>query len=167
MVTKGLETGTKWTTLVGISWQVGKNIIDQKTVPLKLFKKIISDDRFKFVSLQYGHDEPHIQKFNKNYLCDLVHDDDVDCMKDMDTWLSQVDAMDYVLSVANTTIHGAGGLGKPTLCLLGNQSDWRWTDQEVYSGSYWYPTVEVALRSSDSSWDEALEFAYSWLLSKL
>ena len=32
----------------------------------------------------------------------------------MDTWLSQVDAMDYVISVANTTIHGAGGLGKPT-----------------------------------------------------
>ena len=155
--------------LVGISWQGGgkKNIIDQKTVPLKLFKKIVSNDSFKFVSLQYGHDEPHIQKFNNNYLCDLVHDDDVDCMIDMDTWLSQVDAMDYVLSVANTTIHGAGGLGKPTLCLLGNQSDWRWTDQEVYSGSYWYPTVEVALRSSDSSWDEALEFAYSWLLSKL
>ena len=28
----------------------------------------------------------------------------------MDKWLSQVDAMDYVISVANTTIHGAGGL---------------------------------------------------------
>ena len=46
--------------LVGISWQGGgkKTIIDQKTVPLKLFKKIVSDDNF-IVSFQYGHDELH------------------------------------------------------------------------------------------------------------
>ena len=35
-------------------------------------------------------------------------------------------AMDAVLSIANTTIHGAGGLGIPTMCLVSRQSDWRW-----------------------------------------
>ena len=43
---------------------------------------------------------------------------------DMDNWLDQVNACDGVVSIANTTIHGAGGLNIPTLCLLGSSSDW-------------------------------------------
>ena len=42
----------------------------------------------------------------------------------MDGWLNQVAAMDAVVSIANTTIHGAGGLasdpvhGQPAIRLL-------------------------------------------------
>ena len=41
----------------------------------------------------------------------------------MDFWLDQVQAVDFVISIANTTIHGAGGLGKPTFCLLSTFAD--------------------------------------------
>ena len=41
----------------------------------------------------------------------------------MDSWLSQVAAMDAVISIANTTVHGSGGCGTPTLCLVSQQSD--------------------------------------------
>ena len=37
----------------------------------------------------------------------VIHDDTVNPLKNMDTWISQVAACDAVLSVANTTIHGA------------------------------------------------------------
>ena len=47
---------------------------------------------------------------------DIVHDPDIN-HKNMDSWLSQVDACDAVIGVANATIHGAGGLNKPTYCL--------------------------------------------------
>ena len=104
--------------IVGISWQGGGNpkIISQKTLPLKLWKPILSNPKFKFVSLQYGDDYPHIKRFSKSSGLTIHHDDDIDPSKDMNRWLSQVDAMDYVISVANTTIHGAGGLNKKTFC---------------------------------------------------
>ena len=39
-------------------------------------------------------------------------------LKNMELWLDQVAVCDAVISVANTTIHGAGGLGKPTNVLI-------------------------------------------------
>ena len=66
----------------------------------------------------------------------IIHDEEVDPIKDMHTWLAQVGAMDYVLSIANTTVHGSGGLGIPTLCLVSNDSDWRWIDPSIYKGNW-------------------------------
>lgn len=175
-----LKSVPKWTSrfrnrhfdgrpLVGISWQGGgsKKVISQKSIILKQWKKLLAHPNFKFVSLQYGQDLPHIQKFKHDSGIDIAHDPDVDCTKDMDYWLSQVDAMDFVISVANTTIHGAAGLSKPTLCFLNLEFDWRWTDQSIFSGSYWYPTVDVVLQSPDKSWSDALSQASKWLDSKV
>ena len=60
----------------------------------------------------------------------------------MDDWIAQVAACDVFL-VANTTIHGAGGLNIPTLCLLSLNSDWRCSNPAV-KRSYWYPSVGIA-----------------------
>ena len=81
----------------------------------------------------------------------------------MNSWLNQVDACDAVISIANTTIHGAGGLRKPTLCLLGVKADWRWLKARSCRKSYWYPTVDVAWQSEDRSWDAALDEIMPWL----
>ena len=81
----------------------------------------------------------------------------------MDLWLDQVAACDAVISVANTTIHGAGGLNLPTQCLLGKQSDWRWfTDPDVQR-SYWYPSVGILRQDTNQSWNQALKHARKWL----
>ena len=42
----------------------------------------------------------------------------------------QVAAM-VVISIANTTVHGVGGLGIPTVCLVSQESDWRWIDPRL------------------------------------
>ena len=65
----------------------------------------------------------------------------------MDTWLSQVSLCDAVISVANTTIHGSGGLSIPTMCLLSRFADWRWFNDESVTTSYWYPSVSIARES--------------------
>ena len=85
----------------------------------------------------------------------------------MDTWLSQVDAMDYVISVANTTIHGAGGLGKPTFCLVSNRSDWRWIDSEIHDDCYWYKSVSAGFQAKKASWDNTVDKADKWLTNML
>ena len=65
---------------------------------------------------------------NKTTGIEVLHDDTIDPLRDMDGWLSQVAAMDAVISIANTTIHGAGGLGIPTICLVSQKADWRWIE---------------------------------------
>ena len=81
----------------------------------------------------------------------------------MDTWLSQVSLCDAVISVANTTIHGAGGLNIPTMCLLSRHADWRWFDDSRVNRSYWYPSVSIARQSSTNSWDKAFEMTTEWV----
>ena len=96
-----------------------------------------------------------------------MHDKSIDALRDMDGWLSQVAAMDAVVSIANTTIHGAGGLGIPTLCLVSRQSDWRWIEPSIYQGCYWYPSVQAAYQSDQGEWEPALQDAKSWLDNQL
>ena len=85
----------------------------------------------------------------------------------MDRWLSQVRACDAVVSVANTTIHGAGGLNVPTQCLLSRHSDWRWLIDPSVMRSYWYPSVgivrETKSHPSSSSWSSAMLSVSDWL----
>ena len=60
----------------------------------------------------------------------------------MDSWLDQVDVCDGVVSIANTTIHGAGSLKTnplPPWCKLTRMAMHK--DEKF---SYWYPTVEIA-----------------------
>ena len=81
----------------------------------------------------------------------------------MDGWLSQVAAMDAVISIANTTVHGAGGLGIPTLCLVSQQADWRWIDPSIFKGCYWYPSVDATYQVSKNNWQPAIDEASGWL----
>ena len=63
--------------------------------------------------------------------------------------------MDFVISIANTTVHGSGGLGVPTMCLVGTNSDWRWVDK-IYAGNYWYESVDATYQSEDGRWYDAV-----------
>ena len=59
------------------------------------------------LACSYGNDGPVIEKFNKKHGLSIIHDDSIDPIKDMYSWLTQVRAMDLVISIANTTVHGS------------------------------------------------------------
>ena len=94
----------------------------------------------------------------------VIYDQRINSLKNMEAWVDQVSACDAVLSVANTTIHGAGGLGLPTMCLLSRAADWRWFSDESVTRSYWYPSVGIARETSESGWDDAFNITRQWLL---
>ena len=85
----------------------------------------------------------------------------------MDGWLSQVAAMDAVISIANTTIHGAGGLGIPTICLVSQKADWRWIEPSIFKGCYWYPSVDAAYQGAKADWEPAVNDASKWLQKQI
>jgi len=155
--------------LVGISWQGGgrPNRIEKKSISLEKLLPILKDERYKFVSLQYGDDHKYLQAFNKKNQISILDDPSIDAIANMDEWLSQVACLNAVISIANTTIHGAGGLGVPTLCLLSRHSDWRWLDDPQAKTSYWYKSVNITRQHSDGSWDNAIIEAESWLSETL
>lgn len=153
--------------LVGVSWRGGGRgaRIKQKSLDVDLFAEfMLGHPHVRFVDIQYGETNEQIKAWTDLGI-DIIHDPRINALKDMNSWLAQVKACDAVVSVANTTIHGAGGLNIPTQCLLSTYSDWRWLiDQEV-KRSYWYPSVGIARerRGTQSSWSDAFKLVSQWL----
>ena len=128
---------------------------------MQYFQKNISG--VTWLSLQYGDDGPHLKTLKEKFDIDVLHDSEVEPLKDMDTWLSQVDTCDAVVTIANTTVHGAAGLGKPTFVLLSQKSDWRWIRDDSLESSYWYESVTIGEQSENGDWGEALADAVEWI----
>lgn len=152
--------------LVGISWNGGGrgSRVKEKSIDSSAFSSfLLGCGSIRFVNLQYGDTDKQINEWQSLGL-DIIHDKRINPLKNMDSWLSQVQACDAVLSVANTTIHGAGGLNIPTLCLLSIYSDWRWLLDENVKRSYWYPSVGIARQTVDSGWTSAFSQAKRWII---
>ncbi len=153
--------------LVGVSWRGGGRgaRIKEKSMPVSLFAELmLKHPEIRFIDLQYGKTSDQIYSW-RNQGIDIIHDSRIDPLKDMDRWLSQVKACDAVVSVANTTIHGSGGLNIPTQCLLSLYSDWRWLADLSVTRSYWYPSVGIARESKNDldSWSSAINLVSNWL----
>ena len=151
------------TILVGVSWLGGgkSERLRSKSIPPEQFSKIMEEiPNARFISLQYGRCESQIEAWRHQGI-DILYDKTINPLKDMDQWLAQVDSCDAVISVANTTIHGSGGLNKPTLCLQSRTSDWRWIDG--LDCSYWYKSVDSLCQRKDGSWDSVCEQVNPWL----
>lgn len=156
------------TLIVGVSWKGGGSPrrAKEKSFDVDLFASIMSSTtNIKYISLQYGDSSSQCESWSNNGI-DIVYDHSINALKDMDSWLAQVEACDAVLSVANTTIHGAGGLSKPTLCLLSKECDWRWFYDSRIKRSYWYPSVGIAKQNVDGDWSLAVSEAIQWLNSR-
>ena len=152
--------------IVGISWRGGgrDDRIKQKSITPTVFSELISGfEDVLFVSLQYGDVTDDVLSELRSGGASVIVDSRINALKDMDHWLSQVDACDAVLSVANTTIHGAGGLSKPTMCLLSQDSDWRWLKNASVTRNYWYPSVGIAREDETRNWGNAFAKVRQWL----
>ena len=151
--------------LIGLSWRGGAKgtRMKQKSLSIPLFSKILKpySDKYEFVNLQYGCSEAEYKEFLDNGIR-IKWIKEINPLKDMDNWLDLVSLCDGVVSVANTTIHGAGGLGIPTMCMLGLRSDWRWLSDCRAKNSYWYPSVQIAPQKS-TGWDDAIIKTQKWL----
>ena len=151
--------------LIGISWKGGGTAgrIRAKSISPEQFAQLLQPlPGVRFVSLQYGKAAPQVEQWRQAGL-DVIHDPRVDALRDMDLWLDQVAACDAVISVANTTIHGAGGLNLPTQCLLSRNCDWRWFTDPAVQRSYWYPSVGILREDTSHGWSQALQQARQWL----
>ena len=151
---------------IGISWRGGgrSDRIKLKSMDADMFAGLMRGraGQVTFVDLQYGDVTSVIADWKTQGL-PVVHEPSVNPLKNMEEWLNLVASCDAVISVANTTIHGAGGLNIPTLCLLSQHSDWRWLNDPKVERSYWYPSVGIARETVEDGWSSALKQVCRWI----
>ena len=160
-----LEQKSNSSQYIGISWRGGGKAerIKQKSIEEDWFLETLKQvDDATFVNLQYGDCSSSLSKWKSQGL-NVVNFEEVNPVLGLEDWLNLVASCDSVISVANTTIHGSGGLNVPTLCLLSRFADWRWLQSIDFNRSYWYPSVGIARETKKDGWMNAQSQLLSWI----
>jgi tetratricopeptide (TPR) repeat protein len=139
--------------LVGITWHsANQSIGDLKSLPLVGLADVFAVDGCTFVNLQYGDTVDDLALLEQELSIKLVTDPDIDPVVDFDAHITQIAAMDLIISVSNSTVHAAGALGIPTWTLLRHVPDRRWLlDRE---DTPWYQSVRLFRQETPMSWAE-------------
>jgi tetratricopeptide (TPR) repeat protein len=142
--------------LIGISWRSGnRDSAAVRSLDLPHWKPVFELSDCAFISLQYGDISRDLEELRAQ-LGDLVHlDESVNPMGEMEPFAAQIAAMDLIISVDNSTIHFAGGLGKPCWTMLPLNSDWRW--QVDRTDNIWYDSVELIRPDKEGGWEALIE----------
>jgi cytochrome c-type biogenesis protein CcmH/NrfG len=143
---------------VGLSWRGGAFDAEvyRRQTALDGWLPLLQQRGCRFVSLQYGECAAEVAKFNAAHGIGhgplLTHWPEVDPVGAIDDFAALVDALDLVVSIANTTVHFAGALGKPVWNLTPAKASWRWMFDRA--DSPWYPTMRILRQAHDEAWAE-------------
>ena len=137
---------------VGIAWHGGTKGTHQelRNPSLDLWKWVIDAAKMTgtatFISLQYGeHGLTQAEELGITHWPKAVDD--------LDDFAALIEACDLVVSVCQTAIHFAGGLGKECWCLTPSQPAWRYG---IQGPMHWYGSVEL-LRQKGMEWKPVFE----------
>ncbi|MCZ6722073.1 MAG: tetratricopeptide repeat protein [Proteobacteria bacterium] len=141
---------------VGISWRGGKTPTERRLRQTSLadWRPLLGVPGVHFVNLQYGDCRAEIDKARERWGIKIADWPDADPLTDLDDFAAQIDALDLVISIANTTVHFPGALGKPIWALVPAAPSWRWQIQR--SDSPWYPTMHLIRQKQDEAWCETV-----------
>jgi hypothetical protein len=143
--------------VVGISWRSANDAAGaDKSIDLAAWSPLLAVGA-RFVSLQYGD----LGALPANVFVDRA----IDPMADVDAFAAQVAAMDMIVSVSNTTVHMAGALGVPTLCLTPRVEGRPWYWFSGRDTSPWYPSVCHVWQTRRGLWDDVLRRAAELLMN--
>ncbi|PWC61045.1 hypothetical protein TSH7_17560 [Azospirillum sp. TSH7] len=134
--------------LVGLSWSSKNAAVGHlRSIPLGRLAKALERPDVRLVSLQYGDVAAEVAAAD-------VADPGLDAWSDIDGLAALIAAMDLVVSVDNSTVHLAGGLGRPAWALLPHAADWRW--MQGRHDTVWYPSVRLFRQDRAGEWDGVL-----------
>jgi tetratricopeptide (TPR) repeat protein len=137
--------------LVGFSWRSGNAETGaQRSIPLAEWLPLFRRPDCLFVNLQYGDVAAELDAFAHAHGVDLLHDAEIDPLRDLDGFAAQVAALDIVVTADNSTVHMAGALGVPVLALLSAVPDWRW--QRSGGQTPWYRSARLLRQASAGQW---------------
>ena len=94
-----------------------------------------------------------------------IHEvEEVDKFNNIDDLAALVNACDEVVSIENTTLFIAGGIGIKSYILLTKSCAWMNGTKELKSN--WYPSLNLIRKNQNKTWDQALNKIKKNLISK-
>ncbi|MEQ8394444.1 hypothetical protein [Thalassobaculum sp.] len=138
--------------IVGVSWRSIKPVqVRSFEVPLDAWEAVFALEDTIFVSLQYGDVSDDVRLVRERFGVELITDPEINAYENIDGWGAQVAAMDTVVSVANSTVAMAHGLGKPVHVVTRIvQDDWRYARGS--ETTRWLPTARCAWQTQPDDW---------------
>jgi len=151
--------------LVGISWRTKDQVklSAEKSLALKNWRPLLSLPGVTFVNLQYGDTRAEISEVAEEFGVQILSDPRIDPLSDLDTFASQVAAMDLVITTSNATAHMAGALNVPvwTFVPKGFGAMWHWFLER--NDSPWYPSMRLIRQVDQNDWEPVVETASGML----
>ena len=141
--------------IVGIAWASGNLMRPERNAPLTLWDPILTQPGLTFVSLQYGDHDAAMAETRDRTGVEIFVDPEIDQFASLDRFAAQVDAMDLVISITNTTVHMAGALGKSVWTMLPYMPDWRY--QREREDTPWYPHMRLFRQSRARIWNDVID----------
>jgi len=137
---------------VGISWRGGKEAEARRrrSTELTMWREVLAVPSVHFVGLQYGQTPDELERSLLETGVPIANWNDVDPRSDLDGFAALIAELDLVISVDNSTVHMAGGLGRPVWTLLPFASDWRWLRDRT--DSPWYPAMRLFRQERPGDW---------------
>jgi hypothetical protein len=140
---------------IGIAWQGGVPVtrIDLRTIRLNEMLPILKQDA-DFISLQYTKAaKGEVEMFKEEHGIRIIHWKEAAEAQNMDEYASMMSNLDMVISVCQTAIHVAGGLGVPCLCLTPYAPAWRYG---MVGNMDWYGSVDLIRQVKGDDWSKAI-----------
>lgn len=113
-------------------------------------------DRFTCVSAQYNDSNPYVEREREKQGLRKINDES--CGGDLHDQAALFKAVDFVVTVQQTAVHVAGGVGAKTHALIGARPHWRYG---LKSDSLpWYSSVRLHRRKEDApDWQQPIQEA--------
>ncbi|EDP65320.1 TPR domain protein [alpha proteobacterium BAL199] len=141
--------------LIGIAWKSSNAAFKGKNVPLAQWGSLLREQDALFLSVQYGDVSADLNEARTAIGVDIAHDPEIDALSDLDGFAAQLAATDMVISISNSTIHQACGLGRPAWGILHIRPDWRWGVER--DTCPWFPTLRLYRQATRGDWTPVLE----------
>lgn len=141
--------------VIGVAWKSTNAAFKGKNVPLAQWRPILCGQEALFLSVQYGDVSADLDEARTVTGVDIAHDPEIDALSDLDGFAAQLAATDLVISISNSTIHQACGLGRPVWGILHIRPDWRWG----VGGDTcpWFPTLRLYRQATRGDWPPVLD----------
>ncbi|NQV55575.1 MAG: tetratricopeptide repeat protein [Rhodospirillales bacterium] len=135
---------------VGISWAS----LPPKGIGLAEFAPILGLPGINWINLQYGDHQTEIDQVCRRFGTDIQTPPGFDPVNDIDGFAALTASLDAVVTIQNTTLYVAAGLGVPTFAITSPAPDWRWLGCEH---DPWHENVRLFKRHGGEDHQNAMQ----------
>ena len=140
---------------VAFSWKTTNDHQGRyRNVPVANLARVLARHDCDWHVAQHGPVADDLAVLRRSVAKDCLHTDTLHPAADMATFAGELAGLDAVITVDNSLLHLAGGLGIPTLGLLTIPAYWAWPAEGP--GSRWYDSVRLLRQQQPGDWGSVL-----------